>query len=106
MTRPDGKIQVVQDKQELERVMTKENENKCMLAHDSPPLNSPLVDILKPSGSSQATTDIVEGTFDPPSTVDDTSKMVQTNGENQPGKKSTHVPRKILPRNARKVGKK
>ena len=72
-TRPDGKIQVAQDKQELEKV-TKENESKYILAHDSPPLNAPLVDILKPSGPSQATTEIAEGTFHPPTNVDATSK--------------------------------
>ena len=63
MTLPDGSIRVVQDKQELEKVISKENESKSMLAHDSPPLQDPMVDALKSSGLSQATTDVVEGNF-------------------------------------------
>ena len=75
ITQPDGKIQVAQDKQELEKVISKENESKHMLAHDSPPLKALLVCVLKPSGLSQATTDIVEGTFPPPFNADVTSKQ-------------------------------
>ena len=97
---------MAQDKQELEKVIAKENESKCMLVHDSPPLNAPLVDILMPSGLSQTTTEIVEGTFHPPTYVDDMSKkwFQQMEKTNQ-AKKHMFSHNKFLQRNVRMGGK-
>ena len=103
----DGKIRVVQDKQELEQVIAKENESKYMLAHDSPPLKDPLVDVLKPSGLSQATTDIVDGKFSPPNNTDVTSRQWFKQMEKTPMAKSAPIfPEKSHERNTRKGGKK
>ena len=102
----DGSIRVAQDKYELEKVITKENESKYMLACDSPPLQAPLVDVLKSSGLIQATTDIVEGNFPPPINTDERQKSGLNKWKKPPRRsRPTSLRKQLRKRSTRKGGK-